>query len=91
MKKKTIILEVAKSEETGKFYLYPDRYEYVENPELYKTAIWIEGKTARVLVISDEILTCDMARDFAICYMTGQFKRWTAPLNSNNPKWTRVK
>lgn len=85
-----IILE-AHTDENGVNYLIPDRYTRIDSPEMYATYHRIVGKTAIVIVFSDETYTYDECKRFAIAYMTGRFHQWTFALNSDNPKWERVK
>lgn len=87
---RTIYLEAHQTEDRKK-YLIPDRYIRIDNPDMYTTYHRIIGKTATVVVFSDETFSYDECRHFAISYMTGRFHQWTFELNSDDPKWERVK
>lgn len=91
MIKKIVILEVWVDPETQKRFLYPNRFEHIERPDLYKTAVWIEGRTARVQVISDSRIDLPECRDLAVAYMTGRYSQWSFDLREDEPKWTRTK
>lgn len=90
MNKKHIIIEAAINED-GKILLYPDRYTRIDRPDLYETYEVIEGKTARVVIVSDDRIDKPECRRLAIAYMTGRYSHWAFSLTDEKPQWRRVK
>lgn len=93
MIKKVVILTVAIDPETKKEYIYPDLFQMIPDreKELYSTCVWIEGRTARVQIISHDRIELPDCQRLAIAYMTGRYSRWSFSLAEDNPKWERVK
>lgn len=74
-----------------KTYIYPDRFEWINRPDLYKSSLVVQGKTAIVQVVSDDEFSPEEMKNAAIKYMTGQFSRWSFCLSDDEPKWRKVK
>lgn len=93
MTKKEVILAVKFDPELQQTFIYPDTLKSVPecDRELYATCVWIEGRAARVQIISDEKIELPECQRIAIAFMTGRYSHWTFSLTDETPKWRRVK
>lgn len=93
MNKKVVVLTVAIDPETKKEYIYPDLFRMIPDREKdkYTTCVWIEGRTARVQIISHDRIELPDCQRLAIQYMTGRYQQWSFDLREDSPKWTRTK
>lgn len=88
--KEMVCLLIGRGEDE-KTYIYPDRFGWIEKPELYKSSIVISGKTALVQVVSDDEFSNEEMKDAAIKFMTGRYHKWSFSLTDEEPKWRKVK
>jgi hypothetical protein len=93
MNKKIVVLTVAVDPETKKEYIYPDLFKMVPDKEksVYETCVWIEGRAARVQIISHNKIDLPTCQRLAIAYMTGRYHQWSFSLTDETPKWRKVR
>jgi hypothetical protein len=93
MNKKTVILTVAIDPDTKREYIYPNLYKMAPDREkdTMATCVWIEGRTARVQIISHDKIDLPTCQKLAIAYMTGRYHQWSFSLTDETPKWRRTK
>ena len=90
MNKRRVCIVIFRGDD-GKTYIQSDLFDWVEKPELYKSAMFIAGKTALVQVISDDEFSKEEMKDAAIKFMTGRYSQWSFDLRDDEPKWRKVK